>query len=252
MNEKTYRRILIALLSALALLLVAAAAIYLTRGSTPAAKPSAAKETPAAPAATTGAPVEKEDERAPGPKVIDASDQQYADTAKAFIRAYATPGPRKQWLESLKPYSSPAFYASLQDSDIDLAQGLGDEVISSSQGRVVIGKDGQAQATLTLRAISDEGELLPPLVETIDFAKDLPRDAQPPLSSDSRDSVKENLQVPMAYLIGQEATLTDQARNERLQLAFITPRHVLEIPRVAPAGTPVRIGNITDLQFLAT
>ncbi|MBV7411437.1 hypothetical protein KRX56_01605 [Dermabacteraceae bacterium TAE3-ERU27] len=261
MNEKTYPRIILALTSAVIILLAAVGALYLTRNASNDVKPETSappQTTPAAPktspTAATGADphAEKESERLPGPIAIEATSDDYAKVAQAFMRAYTTPAPRKQWLDALKPYSGPAFYASLADSDIELSKGLGTEIIHAEPGTVIVGKNGQAQAVLTMHAISDEGELLPPVVEAIDYGQEPDRNAQPPLSSKSRDSVKENLQLSMAYLIGQEATLTDQERNERLQLAFVTPKHVLEIPRVAPAGTPVQIGNITDLQFLAT
>lgn len=205
----------------------------------------------AAPAATS-APVTSSPSAATSSSTSPAPAETLPSEVQAFVDAYASSeGDDAQWLEQLRPYVTPALFASLSSSSRDLGRGAGTQILDADDGRVAVGSSAGASYTLAYEQVDvDEDEDAATggqtVITGIDFA-DPPAGAALPMDTTGGEQFRGPVQDALRVVVAQPGGWTDADREAAIRQAFTAPEAVLTIPRTAPEDIPIKIGNAHEL-----
>lgn len=114
----------------------------------------------AAAPATSTAPASSQPSAVVSSSTSAAPAEALPSEVQAFADAYASSeGDDAQWLERLRPYVTPALFASLSSSSRDLGRGAGTQILDADDGRVAVGSSAGASYTLAYEQVDvDEDE----------------------------------------------------------------------------------------------
>lgn len=204
----------------------------------------------AAPAATS-APVTSSPSAAASSSTSPAPAETLPSEVQAFVDAYASSeGDDAQWLEQLRPYVTPALFASLSSSSRDLGRGAGTQILDADDGRAAVGSSSGAAYTLAYEQLDAEegddatgGQVV---VTGLDFT-DPPAGTALPMDTTGGEQFRGPVQDALRATIAQPGGWTDADRELAIRQTFTAPEAALAIPRTAPEDIPIKIGNAHEL-----
>lgn len=168
-----------------------------------------------------------------------------------FVQAYAADGPDAQWLAALEEATAPGLFASLATSDRELAEGA-TTILEADETHAVVGDGQQRVYTVHYRQLDSghehDGEESESTVTVtgIDYIQPSVGAALP-LGPDSMEQLREPVQTALTAVVAQPGGQSDKGRRELLREVFQDPQEAVAVPRVAPEGQVVRIGNAHEL-----
>lgn len=185
----------------------------------------------------------------------DASDRQedVPEDVRAFISKYGAPSlDEVEWADSLKPYTTPALWASLLTSERELARNAGTAILEAEDGRVSVGVGSEVIYVLEYTAVDGghehdaEESAERWIVTAVDFMSP-PAGAALPLGTDGVEQLRIPVQSALTTVIAQPGGLTDEQRQSLIEETFSHPEEALLIPRIAGEDAAIRIGNAHEL-----
>lgn len=168
-----------------------------------------------------------------------------------FVRTYASAGPSAEQLAELEAVTTPALHASMATSDRELARGA-TTILEIDETHAAIGAEDTMIYTVHFAQLDTDHEqdgdepARSVVVTAVDFA-DPPEGAFLPLGSDGTEQLREPVQEALTAVVAQPGGQSDRDREALLKEVFRDPQDALSMPRVAPAGSVVRIGNAHEL-----
>lgn len=206
----------------------------------------------AAAPATSTAPASSQPSAVVSSSTSAAPAEALPSEVQAFADAYASSeGDDAQWLEQLRPYVTPALFASLSSSSRDLGRGAGTQILDADDGRVAVGSSAGASYTLAYEQVDvDEDEDAATggqtVVTGIDFT-DPPAGTALPMDTTGGEQFRGPVQDALRVVVAQPGGWTDADREAAIRQTFTAPEAVLTIPRTAPQDIPIKIGNAHEL-----
>ncbi|MGQ4519126.1 hypothetical protein ACUH92_08895 [Dermabacteraceae bacterium CCM 9520] len=173
--------------------------------------------------------------------------------AEEFIALYTSEEPNQEkWLSDIRPYCEEALCETLRSFDRGIARASSKQIVAIGQNQVRVA-GGKYQYILHFLDIPNEEEGeggTTYLLEGIQYSEDLDGQALP-LDRRYKNRIRERAREVIREVASQRRGTSDSDRAQGIRAALKDPKRALGIPRYAPAGHAVTVGDVHEISFYA-